>query len=291
MIVNEFIQQYESTIRLSVFLGVFSLMALWEVFAPRKQLVIGRGSRWLTNWALVVIDSVAVRILVPVLAVAWAEQVALKGWGLFNLISMPGWLEFILAIIVLDMLIYWQHVASHYIPLLWHIHKVHHADRDIDVTTGARFHPIEIVVSMFFKLFCILVLGPAAIAVFVFEVLLNASAMFNHSNIKLPKNLDTQIRKVIVTPDMHRVHHSVIEHETNSNYGFFLSIWDRLFKSYIDQPSAGHDEMIIGLKSLQSSEPSNLWWTIKAPFLSVAQQTQASTVSGVSRASTISEEE
>ena len=264
MIVSD---EQQATIRLSVFIGVFTLMAVLEVLAPKKERVLPRGKRWLTNWSLVVINSVSMRFLIPVLAVSVAQQIDQSGWGLFNLVVFPFWLECILAIVVLDMLIYWQHVASHHLPILWRVHKVHHADRDIDVTTGARFHPIEIGLSMLYKFACIAILGAPALAVFIFEVLLNASAMFNHSNMRLAKGFDALMRKFIVTPDMHRVHHSIIVPETNSNYGFFLSAWDRLFSSYTDQPQKGHADMIIGLEEHQDEQPASVLWSLKAPFI------------------------
>ena len=262
----EFLLNNEATIRLSVFVAVFATMAVWEILSPRRPLVEGRGARWITNWSLVVIDAFAVRLLVPVLAVAWAHSASERDLGLLNFLELPFWIEFVVAIVLLDMLIYWQHVASHKIPLLWRVHRVHHADRDIDVTTGARFHPVEIVLSMFFKLVCIALIGPSAVAVMIFEVMLNASAMFNHSNVKLGSNLDRFIRRVIVTPDMHRVHHSVVQRETDSNFGFFLSAWDRLFGSYIDQPNQGHHDMSIGLKSHQNKSPNKLAWALLFPF-------------------------
>ncbi len=262
-----FIQNNQEIIRLSVFIGVFITMALLESLAPKKQRALPRSRRWLTNWSLVIIDSIALRIFVPVLAVAVAQWVSNHGWGLMSLVNFPFWIECLLAIVLLDMLIYWQHVASHHLPILWRFHKVHHADRDIDVTTGARFHPIEIVLSMLYKFVCIALLGPPALAVFFFEVILNASAMFNHSNVRLPNPLDTLLRTLIVTPDMHRVHHSVAVNETNSNYGFFLSIWDKLFGSYIDQPKEGHEDMVIGLQEYQDQRPSTLLWSLKIPFI------------------------
>lgn len=264
MIVND---EQQGVIRLSVFIGVFTLMALLELLAPKKERALPRTKRWVTNWSLVIINSVSMRFLIPVLAVSVAQYVEQAGWGLFSFIDLPFWLECLLAIIVLDMLIYWQHVASHHLPILWRFHKVHHADRDIDVTTGARFHPIEIGLSMLYKFLCIAILGAPAFAVFVFEVLLNASAMFNHSNVRLLKGLDAVVRKFIVTPDMHRVHHSIIVPETNSNYGFFLSLWDRLFGSYIDQPKMGHDKMTIGLEEYQDDKPASLLWSLKIPFI------------------------
>ena len=202
----------------------------------------------------------------PILAVGAATIAAQNGWGLMNLVALPTSIKIILAIILLDGAIYAQHVATHKIPLLWRLHKVHHADRDIDVTTGARFHPIEILISMLYKIVVVIALGAPAVAVFIFEVILNASAMFNHANWKMPQPLDKVLRLLIVTPDMHRVHHSVIHGETDSNYGFFLSVWDRLFGTYIPQPKAGHDEMVIGLDTLQSPDPGTLIWSLTAPF-------------------------
>ncbi len=252
---------------MSVFIGVFALMAVLEAIMPKKRRVMPRLGRWITNLSLVVIDGLVVRLLVPILAVGVAVWAAEQSVGLFNLLELPIWIEFALAIILLDVLIYAQHVASHKIPVLWRLHKVHHADRDIDVTTGARFHPLEIVLSMLFKLLCVVLLGASAAAVIVFEVLLNGAAMFNHANVSLPKALDSVMRKLIVTPDFHRVHHSVVATETNSNYGFFLSCWDRLFRTYTAQPSSGHEAMTIGLSQYQSEQPNTLWWSLKVPFV------------------------
>ncbi len=262
----EFLTNHEAIIRASVFLGVFALMAVLEAIAPKKKRVMPRLTRWLTNMGLVILGGFTLRVMVPILAVGVAAWAALKPFGLFNLVQLPLVLEWVLAIVLLDMLIYAQHVASHKIPFLWRLHKVHHADRDIDVTTGARFHPLEIVLSMLFKLLCVALLGASVVAVILFEIILNASAMFNHANLALPKWLDAPLRKFIVTPDFHRVHHSVVPKETDSNYGFFLSIWDRLFRTYTPQPSAGHSDMVIGLNELQTSQPNTLWWCIKAPF-------------------------
>jgi len=263
----DLVNSLDSSVRLIAFASVLALMLLLETLFPRKQRVQARPRRWLTNLGLVLIDSVAVRLLLPVAAIGTAEFAASKGWGLFNLLAAPAWLEIILAILILDMLIYWQHVASHLIPMLWNVHQVHHLDRDFDTTTGVRFHPIEIVLSMLYKMVCVLLLGPAAVAVFLFEVLLNASAMFNHANLFLPKSIDRILRLVIVTPDMHRVHHSIKTNETNSNYGFNLSIWDRLFGSYIAQPELGHEAMVIGLAKHQTNKPSSLLWCLLRPIL------------------------
>ncbi|MEP3226686.1 MAG: sterol desaturase family protein [Parasphingorhabdus sp.] len=251
---------------MSVFAGVFLVMAMMEIIVPRKQRVQTRSGRWFTNISLVVINTLALRFALPILAVGMADYAATKGWGLLALIDLPFWLEVIIAFLLLDMLIYLQHVALHKIPVFWRMHKVHHADRDLDVTSGARFHPFEALLSMAFKLLCIAVIGPAAFAVFLFEVILNAASMFNHANVHLPKGLDRGLRLFIVTPDMHRVHHSIIERETNSNYGFFLTIWDRVFRTYIPQPEKGHDGMTIGLSEHQSDQPANLLWSLLLPF-------------------------
>ena len=267
----EFFGSNEGIIRFCVFASIFAIMALSEVFLPRKARTQTRRRRWLTNWSLVIIDTLALRIIFPVLVVGMAAYAETRGWGLLNTLTLPLWLEIAIAILLLDMAVYAQHVASHKIPVLWKFHKVHHADRDIDVTTGARFHPVEIVLSMAYKLICVLLLGPAAVAVFLFEVILNAAAMFNHSNVKLPLVLDRYMRAAIVTPDMHRVHHSIIRRETDSNYGFFLSVWDRLFRTYIDQPKFGHDGVTIGLEEHQSHQPSSLVWSLLLPFKAKAQ--------------------
>lgn len=255
-------------IRLVSFAGIFGIMALAEIAAPKRRLVLGRGHRWLTNLLIVVTDTVLLRIVMPLFAVGMAVLAAERGWGLLNLWEGPELLKWLVALIALDMLIYWQHVASHYFSPLWALHKVHHTDRDIDVTTALRFHPLEITLSMAFKLLCVLVLGAPVGAVILFEVVLNGSAMFNHANFRLPRSVDRVLRWFIVTPDMHRVHHSVDVPETNSNYGFNLSIWDRLFGTYRDQPQKGHDAMTIGLPEYQSEKPASFWWSLALPFRS-----------------------
>ncbi len=266
----DFITNHQTEIRMGTFIGLLVLMGGLEFIIPRKQRTQKRLRRWGTNIAIIVIDSVLLRAVVGLisagLAVGVAAFASAQGWGLFNLIHAPQWLEFILALIIFDMMIYWQHVASHYIPALWALHQVHHADRDIDATTGIRFHPVEIILSMLYKMLLVLIIGPSVAAMFIFEVILNGCAVFNHANIKLPKGLDRIIRLFLVTPDMHRVHHSVVKHETNANYGFSISLWDRLFGSYIDQPQAGHDDMIIGLPQFQNNDPSTLGWAMLVPF-------------------------
>ena len=201
----------------------------------------------------------------PALAVGAALDAEAQGWGLFNALSLPGWIEILLAILLLDFAIWLQHLVTHKIPLLWRLHRVHHADRDMDVTTAIRFHPIEIGLSMLLKLGVVYVSGAPVPAVILFEILLNGTAMFNHANLRLPRTLDRMIRTILVTPDMHRVHHSVHRHEHDSNYGFALSVWDRLFGTYVAQPSEGHDAMTVGLR-WQDDRPARLGWSLKLPF-------------------------
>ncbi|WP_109354236.1 sterol desaturase family protein [Sphingorhabdus sp. EL138] len=261
-----FVEQHEAVIRLTAFAGIFLIMALLEIAMPRKTRVAAKGMRWFTNISLVVINTFALRLIMPILAVGMAHYADARGWGLLAIADLPVWIEIIIAFLLLDMLIYAQHVAFHKVPIFWRVHKVHHADRDLDVTSGARFHPVEAVLSMAYKLLCIALIGPAAFAVFLFEVVLNAASMFNHANVRLPLGFDRLLRLFIVTPDMHRVHHSVIERETNSNYGFFLTIWDRMFGTYIAQPEKGHDDMTIGLSEYQDSKPDKLIWSLLIPF-------------------------
>src|SRR5512139_705218 len=223
-------------------------MALWEVVAPRRPASLGRWARWPSNLGIVALNTVLVRLLLPTSAVALAMVGEREGWGLLHHVALPGWLALTLAVIALDLVVYLQHVMVHAVPALWRLHRVHHADLHFDVTTGARFHPIEILLSMLIKLAAILVIGPSPEAVVVFEVLLNATAMFNHGNVRLPTALDRWLRWVVVTPDMHRVHHSVEDDETNSNFGFNLSWWDRLLGTYREQPRGGHTAMTIGIR-------------------------------------------
>ncbi|MBV1902216.1 MAG: sterol desaturase family protein [Marinosulfonomonas sp.] len=247
----------EPTIRLSVFLTVLIIMALWEVAAPRRRREIPRLLRWSNNLGLVVIDSAIVRVAFPIVAVGLAVMAQEQGWGLFNVVATPDWLAILLSLLALDLAIYLQHVMFHAIPGLWRLHRLHHADLEFDVTTALRFHPVEILLSMGVKLLVVAALGPPAIGVLIFEVILNASAMFNHSNIRLPARLDTVLRLVIVTPDMHRVHHSILPSETNSNFGFNLPWWDRLLGTYLAQPRDGHDDMIIGVEQFRTRR--DLW--------------------------------
>ncbi len=254
------------TLRLGIFVLVLAVMGVAETLYPRRTRTASQGRRWFTNLGLIVLNSLAVRLIFPLAPIGiaiWARQ---NDYGLFNAAGWPLWIEAVSAFLLLDMAIYFQHVVSHKIPVLWRLHQVHHADPDIDVTTGIRFHPVEILLSMAFKLALILLIGPAVVAVFVFEVVLNGGALFNHANVKLPGWLDLIIRTAIVTPDMHRVHHSVIRSETDSNYGFNLSIWDRMFRTYIAQPSKGHDAMSIGLNQYKGRGPTYLLWCLMLPI-------------------------
>ncbi len=244
----QFMLAHEPAIRLGFFLGVFAIVALWEVAAPRRALTVSKALRWASNLGLVVLNTVVLRLLFPLAAVGVAAFCAENGWGLLNHFEVPFWVAVPLAVIAMDFVIWLQHVMVHAVPALWRLHRVHHADLDYDVTTGARFHPLEIVLSMLIKFATIVVLGPPVLAVMIFEVLLNATSMFNHGNIRLPLAVDRVLRWVLVTPDMHRVHHSIEDDETNSNFGFSLTWWDRLFGTYRDQPRAGHLGMTIGIR-------------------------------------------
>jgi len=251
--IENFVLQRESMVRLGIFALVFISMLIWELLAPRRDLTVSKKLRWVNNLGLFVVNSMVLRLLFPAAAVGLALSVADSGWGLFNLLELPFWFEVTAAVLLLDLAIYLQHALMHRVPLLWRLHRVHHADLDIDVTTGSRFHTVEIIVSMLIKWGVILLLGPALVAVLVFEVLLNGMAIFNHANISLPPAVDKVIRYLLVTPDMHRVHHSALKRETDSNYGFNLSIWDRLFRTYIDQPEMGHDRMTIGITEFRDA--------------------------------------
>ena len=248
---DNFIATYETIIRLGAFFGIFTVMAIWELLAPRRTLTQSKPARWANNIALVIVNTIVVRIVFPTAAVGIAAYATEQQWGLFNQLDSPVWLAVIISVVLLDGLIYMQHVMFHAVPAFWRLHRVHHADMDFDVTTGARFHTIEIMLSMLIKFAAIILLGPPLAAVVIFEVLLNATSMFNHSNVRLPSGVDRLIRLFIVTPDMHRVHHSHLPHETNSNFGFSLSLWDRLFGTYRAQPDEGHKNMVIGIDTFR----------------------------------------
>lgn len=239
-------EQHESVIRLGFFVGVLLVLGLAEWAWPRRVASAPRRNRWLTNLLILVVDAAVLRLALPVLAVAWALEAESRGWGLFNIVEWPGWLEFALAVLLLDLAIYAQHRVMHRVPFLWRLHRVHHTDLDFDASTGVRFHPLEILFSMLIKLALVTVLGPGALAVLVFEILLNASSLFEHANLRIPVGVDRWLRWLVVTPDMHRVHHSIHGDEYNRNFGFSFPWWDRLLGSYRAQPRDGHLDMRIG---------------------------------------------
>jgi sterol desaturase/sphingolipid hydroxylase (fatty acid hydroxylase superfamily) len=257
---------YEPTVRLASFLGVLLAMAVWEVLAPRRRRLIARGVRWPSNLGVALLNTLLLRLVFPSAAVGLAAIAAERQWGLLNNIPLPDWAALALALLALDLVIYLQHVMFHAVPALWRLHRMHHADLDIDVTTGARFHPIEILLSMGLKLAVVAALGAPVIAVLIFEVALNATSMFNHGNVMLPRPLDRVLRWLVVTPDMHRVHHSVRPNETNSNFGFNLPWWDRLFGTYRAQPVDGHEGMTIGLDSFRDPAELRLDRMLVQPF-------------------------
>jgi sterol desaturase/sphingolipid hydroxylase (fatty acid hydroxylase superfamily) len=263
---DDLLTKNEVTIRLGFFFGIFFAVALAEVMSPRRALTTSKSGRWFANIGIVVVNSVLLRIIVPAGAVGVAAWVNQRGWGLLNNVELPYWLAVALSAIALDFVIYVQHVLFHAVPALWRLHMMHHADLDYDVTTGTRFHPIEIVLSMGIKVCAVVVLGPPVLGVIIFEVLLNGTAMFNHGNLKLPLGLDRVLRLFVVTPDMHRVHHSVFPSEANSNFGFNLPWWDRLMGTYRAQPSKGHEGMTIGLNQFRDPDRLTLRWMLAMPF-------------------------
>lgn len=275
---HEWILNNEGTIRLSAFLCALVLMMLWEWRSPARTLEHPRWLRWSSNLGIVVLNTAILRFLLPVLAVGtalWAEQ---QHWGFMNQFDWPDWVKILAAFLLLDLAIYLQHVLAHAIPLIWRFHRMHHTDLDYDTTTGLRFHPVEIVFSMGLKMLIILVLGAPVLAVILFEISLSAGAVFNHANVHLPRWLEPWVRAIIVTPDMHRVHHSWIQKETDSNFGFGLSIWDRLFGTYRAQPAAGHDDMTIGIDIFRTEKDLYLHQLLIQPFRSPkADGTEAET--------------
>jgi sterol desaturase/sphingolipid hydroxylase (fatty acid hydroxylase superfamily) len=257
---------YESYIRLAAFGGVFVVMAAWELIGPRRQQSVGRGWRWPNNLGVVVVNTLLIRVLFPTTAVGLALFAEARGFGLFNVIALPALVGVLASIVILDLAIYLQHVLFHAVPALWRLHRMHHADLEFDVTTGLRFHPIEILLSMVIKLVVVAGLGAPAVSVMICEVLLNATSMFNHSNVRIPLGLDHVLRWLVVTPDMHRVHHSILARETNSNFGFNLPWWDRLFGTYRAQPAAGHEAMTIGIEQFREPRELGLDRMLVLPF-------------------------
>jgi sterol desaturase/sphingolipid hydroxylase (fatty acid hydroxylase superfamily) len=257
---------YEPLIRLAAFAGVFVVMAIWELLTPRRPQAIGRNWRWPNNLGVVAVDVLLVRILLPITAVGLALFAEARGIGLFNMIALPAWASIVISVILLDLAIYLQHVLFHAVPALWRLHRMHHADLEFDVTTGLRFHPVEILLSTAIKLAVVAALGVPAAAVLIFEVLLNATSIFNHSNVRIAPQIDRILRWFVVTPDMHRVHHSILRRETNSNFGFNLPWWDRLLGTYRAQPAAGHDAMTIGIEQFRDARELGLDRMLLQPF-------------------------
>jgi sterol desaturase/sphingolipid hydroxylase (fatty acid hydroxylase superfamily) len=257
----------EVVIRLGFFFGIFALMAMCEVLAPRRSLTTSKAGRWLNNLSITFLNPVVVSLVSPIMPVSMALLAQKSGWGLLNNFNLPYWLEVAVGVIVLDLVIYLQHVMFHTVPVLWRLHMMHHADLDFDVTTGLRFHPIEMILSMGIKLSAVVLIGSPALAVLIFEVLLNATSMFNHGNIRLPSSIDRRLRLIVVTPEMHRVHHSVVIRETNSNFGFNLPWWDHLLGTYRNQPAAGHEGMTIGLSQFRDAKRLTLPWMLALPFI------------------------
>ena len=247
----------EAVLRLSVFIGILVAMMAWEFMAPRRSRSIARWVRWPNNLAISLVNSTLLRLVAPAAVVGFAAVAEARGWGVLNTVAWPGWLEIALAVILLDLAIYLQHVMVHAVPLLWRLHRMHHADLDFDVTTAIRFHPFEILLSAGIRAGVVAALGASPLSVLIFELILNGTAMFNHGNVRIPPGLDRVLRLIVVTPDMHRVHHSIVVGETNSNFGFSLPWWDRLFGTYRAQPAAGHDGMTIGIDDFRA--PRELW--------------------------------
>ena len=264
---NSLLINHEPLIRFGFFFGILVLMAVWEFLAPRRQLQTSKSMRWFSNLGIVSIDTLSLRLLLPFFAIDVAITAEKVGGGLLNSVSLPYWLKVTMGVVVLDLAIYLQHVMFHGLPILWRLHMMHHSDLDFDVTTGVRFHPIEILLSMGIKMIIVSLVGISAAGVLIFEVLLNATSLFNHGNVRLAGNIDGVLRLLVVTPEMHRVHHSVIIRETNSNFGFNLPWWDRLFGTYKDQPVAGHVGMTIGLSQFRDPKRLTLPWLLALPFI------------------------
>jgi sterol desaturase/sphingolipid hydroxylase (fatty acid hydroxylase superfamily) len=256
----------ELFIRMSAFAIVFAGMAMWEIIAPLRPLAAGRARRWPSNLGILVVDALCVRLLIPTAAVGAALLAAGRGWGLLHIAQVRLSVAALIGFVVLDLVIYAQHFAFHKVPVLWRLHRMHHADLDVDVSTGGRFHPFEILISMLLKIATVILLGIPAVAVLLFEVVLNATSMFNHSNVAMPAVLDRVLRLVVVTPDMHRVHHSILRHETDSNFGFNLPWWDRLFGTYHAAPQAGHKQMTLGLPIFRNPRELRLDRLLSQPF-------------------------
>ncbi|MBN9669298.1 sterol desaturase family protein [Roseibium aggregatum] len=262
-------------LRMACFAGIFLVMALLEAGLPRRRLKNGRVKRWPTNWGLVLLDSLLVRLIFPIGGAGLALLAREHGWGLFGLLGWSGLLAGLFTFMALDLAVWFQHLVSHKVPLFWRIHRVHHADSEVDATTALRFHPIEILLSFVWKGLIIVALGGPVEAVVLFEIVLNASAVFSHANFRIPQGLDRVLRLAIVTPDMHRIHHSVLQRETDSNYGFYLSVWDRLFGTYVEAPEQGHEAMEIGLGPSLTPRAHSFAFSLSIPFLKSAPRRAA----------------
>lgn len=272
---QDFIGVSIETVRMTFFIGIFAVMAGLEFLLPRRKRQFGRVRRWPTNWAIVLLDALLVRLIFPIGGVGlciWAEA---NGIGLFNHFGASGWLPAVAGFLLLDFAVWLQHLAAHKIPLLWRLHRVHHADGDMDVTTALRFHPIEILLSFMWKAGVAIAVGVPPEAMLIFEIVLNGAAIFNHANARLPLALDRILRLIVVTPDMHRVHHSDRQIETDSNYGFNLSVWDRLFKTYTAQPQGGHDGMTVGLTPDLAERATHFPASLAIPFVNVQDRRTA----------------
>jgi len=261
------VKKNELLIRLGVFFGILVVMFLWELIAPRRPLTTSKITRWFSNLGLVLIDSIVVRLVFPTALAGITLLVQQRGWGLFNQFELPYLLKIIFSVLILDFVIYLQHIMFHSVPLFWRLHMVHHTDMDIDVTTGVRFHPVEIILSLGIKMIVVILIGAPLAAALIFEIILNGTSMFNHGNVRYSQNIDSILRLLVVTPEMHRVHHSTIRWETNSNLGFNFPWWDRLFGTYRGQPAKGHLEMTIGLEQYKEPKKLTLPWLIVLPFI------------------------
>ncbi|MGB1547761.1 MAG: sterol desaturase family protein [Alphaproteobacteria bacterium] len=256
----------EGWVRLGAFLAIFAAMALWEALAPRRNLSQSKAKRWTANLGILLIDTLAVRLTLGAAAYAMAIYAESAGWGLLNVLDWPGWVEIAVAVIFLDFAIYLQHVVSHALPIFWRLHQVHHSDMDFDTTTGIRFHPIEILVSLAYKVALVATIGADPWAVVIFEVILNGTSLFNHGNVRIFPKLERVLRFFVVTPEMHRVHHSTDPSETNTNFGFALSVWDRLCGTYRQSPAKGHLAMEIGLTRYRDARKLDLGNLLVIPF-------------------------
>lgn len=266
MDVSDIILRHQGAFRLGVFVSVLIAMAVWETARPARRRIYARRARWFGNLGIVALDTALMRLVLPVMAVEVALFAAGRNWGLLDWLGFGGMMEIVVAIILLDLGVYWQHRIFHAVPLLWRLHRVHHTDRDFDTTTALRFHPIEIILSMLLKMVVVVALGVPVLAVILFEVILNGMALFNHANFRLPRGLEKLARSMVVTPDMHRVHHSVLAEDYNRNFGFNLSIWDRMFTSYREAPREGQDGMTIGQPEFQNDETCSLLFMLMLPF-------------------------